>query len=552
MFFYNYNDSLKEYEKELNEISSESSNYKQFIQSSVKKFFNKIKKKHLAFYFKNINKENILINQTQRKAFSYLMKLAVQKYKRPRNFISQIFPDYVESRITTSESSWLIIRLFHIFISWFTKPKLNIKNFLDAKKLLISVRRVQEGLYRADDEEFNEALEIIVVKFLHDKKIAADAYIPINKSYLFEKWNFYNTAPSHQLHCLDIDNLLNCLASRISSLESSKEKKYLFSVFPALKDFVYKNNLVLFKDKYQELIDFLKKNTCQKNMEITQSIKIILLKIMQRLNILNKKSLMNGNIYLTNNLIKEKIEQIKFYYEAYRANWEKAYVIKATTTNYYDILNSLENALYDVCFILDTNGMANNFNLREIIEILGKKTYISDVYDNKLGRQIILENLFSILEKIQTIALQLKNFSEQAILKNLSEDMISLSEFIYQEIAFLQPQQIEEYNQINFADTAESNEWGEEWDEASDTSEDAPDAKQFDQEDALNKDGVFITNTDIQSDRGISEQEIEVQNFSKQSSMFTNGSGLPFFENVQNQPENLNMLRSSFRHSSHG
>lgn len=506
MLFYRYDDFLKEYEKELNEISIESPNYKQFIQSSVEKFFGKIEKKYLGYYFETINKENIIINPTQRNAFSYLMKLTVQKYRRPSDFIKQVFPDYVEPELTVSESAWLIIRLFHIFISWVIKPKLNLKNFSDAKKMLSAVRRVQEGSYKMDDEEFNDALDTIVIKFLYDEKIVLPYYVPINKTNLSKEWELYKSNPSHQFHCLDMDNLIYYLTSRISALQKSDEKNYLFCVLPALKDFVYKKDLLSFREKYQEIIDFLKKNTCNKNMEITQSIKNILLKIIQRLCILSKESLVNKTIYLTNDLLKEKIEKVKFFYEAYRANWEKAYIIKATTANYYEILNSLENVLYDVSFILDTAGMAENINAHQLIEILR----------------------------------QLKSFSENVILKNLSEDMISLSELISEEI--------EEYNQIRLDDSAESD---EEWDDASDISE-TPDADQFEQEEDLNRDSVFITNADTQSDSGISEHEVEFQNLSGQPRVLTYDSRPVFFVSSDDQAENSNKTRTSFRNSYHG
>ncbi len=475
MFFYRYDDFLKKYEKELNEISIESPYYKQFLQSSVEKFFNRIEKKYLRYYFETINKENIIINQNQRNAFSYLMKLTVKKYRRPSDFINQVFPDYIEPELTMSESSWLIVRLFYIFISWFNKPKSNLNHFSDAEKFLSAVRIAQDPSCAIErNEEFNDALDIIVIKFLDDEKIVSPSwYIPINKTNLSEAWEAYKNNPSHQFHCLDIDNLLHCLASRISSLRSSEEKNYLFYALPALKDFVYKKDLSSFKEKYQEIMNFLKKNSSQQNIEVIQSIKNISLKIIQRLYILNKKSLVNENIYLTNNLIKEKIEKVKFYYEAYRANWEKSYVGKATTSNYYEILNSLENVLYDVSFIRDINGVAGNSNAYQFIEILQR----------------------------------LKNFSENVILKNLSEDMISLSELISQEISFLQPEKIEAYNQIYLDDAAESDEeWDEEWDDASNISE-TPNVEQLEQEESLNTEEVSTTKLDSQSDSGFSDEE---------------------------------------------
>ncbi|WP_342220570.1 hypothetical protein [Rickettsiella endosymbiont of Miltochrista miniata] len=507
MFSYRYDDFLKEYERELNEISIKSLYYKQFLQSAVEKFFGKIEKKYLEYYFINFDKKNVFTSQIQENAFTYLMKLTVQKYRRPSDFINKVFPDYVESELTP-KSAWLIIRLFHVFISWFIKPKLNLKNFSDAKKMLFAVRRVQEGRDKMDDEEFNNALDIIVIKFLHGEKIVSPSYIPINKTNLSEEWEAYKNNPSHQFHCLDMDNLLHCLTSRISSLENSEEKNYLFCVLPALKDFVYKKDLLSFREKYQEIFDFLKKNTGNKNLEITQSIKNISLKIIQRFYILNKKFLANENIYLPNNLIKEKIEKMKFYYEAYRANWEKYYVVKATTANYYEILNSLENVLYDVSFIRDISGVAGNINIHQCIEILQR----------------------------------LKNFSENVILKNLSEDMISLSELISHEMSFLQPEAIEEYNQIRLYDSAESDEeWDEEWDDASDISE-SPNVVQLEQEQDLNRD-EFITNTDNQSDSGISDEEENNLDHHTRSTQLPTTT--PFWQASFNRPKEQFVIASA-------
>lgn len=484
------------------------------------------------------------------------MKFTVQKYRRPSDFINQVFPDYIEAELTTSESGWLIIRLVHFFIAWIIKPKLKLKNFSDAKKLLSSVRRVQEGSHNMDDAEFNDALDMIVVKFLHDEKIISGSYISINQPDLLEKWRIYQVNPLQQFHCLDMDNLLHCLTNRISALQKSQEKKFLFCVLPALKDYVYKKDLLSFRNKCQEITNFLNKYSCDKNIEINQSIKNIFLKIIQRLCILNNESLANENIYLTNNLIKEKIEKIKFYYEAYRANWEKAYIAKGTTANYYEILNSLENVLYDVSFILDTNGTAENFSLHEIIEILqGKKIYDSEVkifYDNHLGQKKVLENLFSVLKKIQNIVLQLKKFSENVILKNLSEDMITLGELISQEMSFLQTEletKIEEYNQIRFYDSdEEESAWDEEWDDdVSDTSE-ISNAGQLEQEDDLNRANVFITSMDNQSDSGISEHE--AQNTAEQSRILTYDSKSAFFVTaLSNEAINSGIVRNYFRNS---
>lgn len=511
MFFYRYDDFLKKYEKELNEISIESPYYKQFLQSSVEKFFNSIEKKYLRYYFETLNKENIIINQNQRNAFSYLMKLTVKKYRRPSDFINQVFPDYIEPELTMSESAWLIVRLFYIFISWFNKPKSNLKRFSDAEKFLSAVRIVQDPSCAIErNEEFNDALDIIVIKFLHDEKIVSPSYIPINQTNLTEEWEVYKNNPSHQFHCLDIDNLLHCLSSRISSLRSSKEKNYLFYALPALKVFVYKKDLSSFKEKYQEIINFLKKNTSQQNIEVIQSIKNISLKIIQRLYILNKKSLVNENIYLTNNLIKEKIEKVKFYYEAYRANWEKSYELKATTANYYEILNSLENVLYDVCYLRNIIGGAENTNVWPLIDILQ----------------------------------QFKNFSRNVILKNLSEDMIGLSELISQEMLFLQTGDIEESNEINLVATSE-------WDDKSDISE-ISDVDEFEQEESLNTEEVSVINLDSQSDSGISGHEVEFQNLSGQSRIVTYESSSAFFVRSNDQAENSNIIRTSFRNSYHG
>ncbi|MEN9450449.1 MAG: hypothetical protein RJA83_1063, partial [Pseudomonadota bacterium] len=463
-------------------------------------------------YFETINKENVTINQNQRNAFSYLMKLTVKKYRRPSDFINQVFPDYIEPELTMSESAWLIVRLFYIFISWFNKPKSNLKHFSDAEKFLSAVRIAQDPSCAIErNEEFNDALDIIVIKFLHDEKIVSpSSYIPINKTNLSEEWEAYKNNPSHQFDCLDIDNLLHCLASRIRSLRSSEEKNYLFIGLPALKDFVYKKDLSSFKEKSQEIMNFLKKNSSQQNIEVIQSIKNISLKIIQRLYILNKKSLVNENIYLTNNLIKEKIEKMKFYYEAYRANWEKSYGLKATTTNYYEILNSLENVLYDVCYIRNIIGVAENTNVQRFKDILQR----------------------------------LENFSGNVILKNLSEDMIDLSNFISEEMSFFQPEEIEESNQINLVDAAE-------WDDESNISE-TPNVEQLEQEESLNTEEVSTTKLDSQSDSGISENEVEFQNLSGQSRILTYESRPAFFVRSTDQAENSNIIRRSFRNSYHG
>jgi hypothetical protein len=201
---------------------------------------------------------------------------------------------------------------------------------------------------------------------------------------------------------------------------------------------------------------------------------------------------------------------MKFYYEAYRANWEKSYGLKATTTNYYEILNSLENVLYDVCYIRNIIGVAENTNVQRFKDILQR----------------------------------LENFSGNVILKNLSEDMIDLSNFISEEMSFFQPEEIEESNQINLVDAAE-------WDDESNISE-TPNVEQLEQEESLNTEEVSTTKLDSQSDSGISENEVEFQNLSGQSRILTYESRPAFFVRSTDQAENSNIIRRSFRNSYHG
>lgn len=185
----------------------------------------------------------------------------------------------------------------------------------------------------------------------------------------------------------------------------------------------------------------------------------------------------------------------------------------------------------------------------------GKKIYDSEgkiFYDNHLGQKKVLENLFSVLKKIQNIVLQLKKFSENVILKNLSEDMITLGELISQEMLFLQTEletKIEEYNQIRFYDSdEEESAWDEEWDDdVSDTSE-ISNAGQLEQEDDLNRANVFITSMDNQSDSGISEHE--AQNTAEQSRILTYDSKSAFFVTaLSNEAINSGIVRNYFRNS---
>lgn len=510
MFFDTYDDFLKKYEKELNKISSESPNYKQLIQSTTENFFWKIEKKYLKSHLENINKENFYENKIHRDSLNYLMQLTLKKCKNPSNFFNIAFPDFVEVELT-HKSDWLIIRVFQILISCFVKPKLKLSNLPDAKKLLIAVRTAQAGFYKVNDEEFNDAMDIIINKFLQIKKNVSSIYIPINEDKLFEEWELYKKNPCKIFHCLDMDNLLHYLTSRISSLQNPNEKKYLYYALPALKDYVYKNDLLLFRKKYEEIINFFKKNPYNNTIEITQSIKNILLKIIQRFCILNRESLSSQNIYLI-----EKIEKVKFYYEAYRTNWEKSYVIKENTANYYEIFNSLENVLYDAN-LLETNDRIESIYFRETMNLA--------------------------LINLQKNALQIENFSEKVILKNLSNDMCRLSKIIFEEVLDLK-EQMQEADAFDDAWT--------EWDDVPDISG-TSDADQFELEKDLNRDSVFITNADIQSDSGISEHEVEVQNSSKYPRILPNDSRSVFFGRAisNEQAENSNQ-RSFFRHSYHG
>ena len=79
-----------------------------------------------------------------------------------------------------------------------------------------------------------------------------------------------------------------------------------------------------------------------------------------------------------------------------------------------------------------------------------------------------------------------------------------------------------------------------------------PNVEQLEPKESLNTEEVSATKLDSQSDSSFSENEFEFQNLSGQSKTLAYKYSPTFFVKSNDQVENSNIIRRSFRNSYHG
>ena len=508
----NFDELLSEYNAKLNKISKTDITYKISINQAAIIFFegiNKLDKNILEYYFKNINTENINENDVQKDAFNCLFILTIKNTSNV-DFFVRFFPEYLESE-STAKSKWFIMRWLQFFISWF-KPQFKLNNLPDAIRMLNALRDVKHRLESDKNNLFDVNLEIesykafsfIVEKFLENKVLPL-IYTPINEQNLLKDWFVayvlklksaqYNKEflEKYSEKHLEIDTLLKYLKYKIKLLVDSDEKIKLLNEYIKLQDFVYKKEFSSFEEKIYEVKEFIKSKLIQENSVKIQSIYNLLNGIKERLRILcefnDETDLIDSHPnYLTahfKQLLNSRMDKIRFYYETYRKNLDQQVELcYGNTPKFYEILNKLESSFYsDKSLFLHTSSQefsSSNF-----------------------------ANLSASLQRILILAKDLENCATGMDPKSLESDLHKLSQFVLEEILFLQSElakEIEEHTRLSAYDSDEDDEWNEEWDAASNISE-IPDVEQLEQEENVNITSVFITSADRQSDSGISDEE---------------------------------------------
>jgi hypothetical protein len=495
------NQLLQEYKNQLNVISVNDTDYKISLGITVSNFFNEMKKLDINFlehYFNHINEENITKNKVQKDALHYLILLII-KNTNNAEFFSKFFPEYLESA-SIAKSSWRFVRWLQILISWIIKPKLKLNGLPEAVKILNALRNIKHRLASTKDDlidvnlemESYKSLTFIVEKFL-ENKVPLLIYISINEDKLLEEWGssykkklYIGNASDLSKECADSDSLLKYLKHRIRLLLDSDGKTKLLNECIKLQDFVFKKEFSLFEEKICEIKEFIQNKSLHKNAVKIQGIYNLIEGIKQRLKLMsgfNDEGVLNENInQLTHNfkqILNLTVDKIQFYYEAYKKNLdEQADLCYGNSPNFYEILNKLESILY-----IDKNLFFYSSN------------------------QAFSNTDFATLEGLQMLAKKLENCAKGMDPKSLENDLRKLSQFILTEVLFLQTElknEIEEYNERY---TSYSEGWDTDWDDSSSYTSETPNMDELEQEDDLNRDEVFITNIDSQSDSGISDDE---------------------------------------------
>lgn len=454
-----FNNALCNYNTTLTQINEYDFSYTICIKNATEVFFKELKKidsKLIHYFLENLDRENIQANKKQTEALKFFLMLTIQNYKQPIDFISTMFPEYVE--IKNLKSDGWIIRIFQFFISFFLKPKLTFLNLPDTEKIKNAVKRIQQCLNKEKNKEFYDALDTIVDKFLKKDNVILTDYLPLDEDKLYEQWNDYKKKPCYRFkefkvdghYHLDTDILLDYLSKRISFFPDSKEKKFLSFSFAALRDYAYKVDISSFKAKAYETKNYLKRNAHGLYEGEVNGIINVIEKIMQRMQLLNK-DVFSVNFHCKNDDLAEEMDYLKFCYEQYRAHWEKSYRNGENTANYYELFNTLDNLLYDVIFILDRHELAKNLRFNDIAIILQGKENTSE---NSMGsielvksKKMLIENLELKLTKLRRYTTQLRNFTKTVVLNSLANDMFKLNEHIEDVIEMLN----EEINEVTMA-----------------------------------------------------------------------------------------------------
>src|SRR5436190_8014429 len=509
-----FDELLKDYKSKLNKISKDDITYKINLKNSTKIFFNKINKidkNRIYFYFQNISKENINKNEIQRDALDYLILLTI-KNKPIIDLLENFFPEYLENE-STPKSSWIIMHWLHVFNSFFIKPKPNLRNLIEAKRILNILRNMQNRLANTKnyllkvDLERNsyKALSIIREKIFEDK-IRPLIYRSLDEEYFIKVWEasyktkLYNenniTISDKCKENADIDILLKYLDYRIKALLDSNEKKILSKELTSLKYLVYQEKFSLFEEKVNALKNSIKKNLIYNNAFKIMGIYNLIEGIKQRLKLIcedNNDPSYDGSNHLTKfvELINLSIGKIQFYYECHRKNLDKQYEFCfENSTNFYNILNHLETLLYTNknLFFHFTNQKFDNATYASLSTALG--------------------NLTKLAKELESCALNIDP-------KPLKIDMIKLSQFILNEVLFLSTELSKEMENAPFifysdeesaVDARENDEDDSEWDDNGSDISDTLSLNVEQHSQGLGEESP-LTNLDYQSDSGISDVE---------------------------------------------
>lgn len=549
----NFDKVLAEYNNRLEAIVTENINYNA-LNSAVLIFFKEINsdKNFLEYYFINITKENVNGNFVQKYAFSYFVLLTIKNTSKG-DFFARFFPEYVELA-SEPRSNWRVVRWLQIFIAWIIKPKPKLSNFADAKTILNALRDIKHRIKNTKNELLDVKLEMesyksldSIAKKIIEPKTSPLIYISINEEQLIRDWlisyvqKLESVGYSKQFlegyseAYSEIDTLLKYLKYRIKPLLDSDEKTKLLNKFIKLQDFTFKKEFSLFEGKIYEIKEFIKSKSNYKNVvkmggiyNLLEGIKLrfkIMCEVNDEMNLAD-----NHQSHLTSNfkqLLGLRMDKIRFFYEAYRKNLDQQVELCCgNISKLYEILNKLESILY-----IDKNLFFYSSN-----QSYSRRDFA---------------NLAASLEKILMLAKDLENCAKAMDPKPLENDVHQLYQSILAEISFLHTKLEKEVEENLPPADYESDGWDDsEWDEESNISEN-PDADQFEQKEVSNRASVYITNEDIQSDSGISEYEVEVRNSSGKPRILAEASSA-FFVRSNDQDENSNRTRSSFRHSYHG
>ncbi len=532
-----FDELLSEYNDKLSKISKTDVTYKISINYAVTIFFeeiNKLDENLLEYYFKNINRENINKNDVQKDAFNLLIILAIKNTSNTKFFI-KFFPEYLESE-SIVKSNWLIIRWLQILISWIIKPKIKLNGLSDGTKILNSLRDIKHrientkrGLFDLNLEmDSYKAFSFIVEKFL-ENKASPLIYVSINEEHLIRDWlifymqKFESAGYSKQFleryseAYSEIDTLLKYLKYRIKLLLDSDEKTKLLNEFIKLQDFTFKKEFSLFEGKIYEIKEFIKSKFNHQNAVKMGSIYNLLEGIKLRLKIMCE---VNDEINLADNhqnhltpnfkpLLDLRMDKIRFFYEAHRKNLDQQVELCCgNISKLHEILNKLESIFYT-----DKNLFFHSSN-----QSYSRRDFA---------------NLAASLETILLLVKDLENCAKAMDPKLLENDIHKLSQFILEEILFLQSELVKEIEENIHLSVYDSDE-DEEWDDAWDISE-IPDVEQLGQEKSLNTKEVSTTNLDSQSDSGISDEEENNLDHPTRSTQLPTTT-TPFWQSSFNRP----------------
>jgi len=267
----NYSKILETYKSNLGNIVTTDVNRKQFIQIHSTIFFQKLNgiDKNLIFnYIKKLDKENFNQNNNiERESLIELFSLIISE-KEIKDIFKNIFPRRVEIK-STPKSSWIIVRLFQIFISFFIKPKLKLRDSEANKKLLNAIRNIKGTNRESKDkvqDDHDHLLCIVFDEWLGNDPMEKTVYTPIDGDSLEDALTVTNKNKENVLRFVTLsacpwwdlitDSLFKYLFQNTKSLNNSEIKKILQEKIVSLRTLSYGKNL----DNFNKEINEFKKN----------------------------------------------------------------------------------------------------------------------------------------------------------------------------------------------------------------------------------------------------------------------------------------------------